>query len=232
MVATVIASQGLISGAFSLASQAIALGLFPRLRIVHTHHARAGQILRVLHQLGAVRRMRRARDCVSVQFSARLRVRTRGIRRYGGDVGRGGAALLEVELESGLLFGALAAIDASFLLANSLKFLEGGFVPLAVGIVIFLVMVTWRWGRKATFAAYSAKHTMTMAELVRLKRRSEVIIDRNAVLTFPSRCAQSMTTPPRCCSFFGSARERCPGTSFSSRSCIARCPITTTTATT
>jgi KUP system potassium uptake protein len=135
-------------------------------------------------------------------------------------------------LESGLLFGALAAIDASFLLANSLKFLEGGFVPLAVGIVIFLVMVTWRWGRKATFAAYSAKHTMTMAELVRLKRRSEVIIDRNAVLTFPSRCAQSMTTPPRCCSFFGSATERCPGTSFSSRSCIARRPITMTTATT
>jgi KUP system potassium uptake protein len=99
MVATVIASQGLISGAFSLASQAIALGLFPRLRIVHTHHA-SGPDLHAVHQLGAVRRMRRAGDCVSVQFSARLRVRTRGIRRDGCDVARddrGGAALLEVE---------------------------------------------------------------------------------------------------------------------------------------
>ena len=43
-LATVVASQGLISGSFSLASQAIALGLFPRLRIVHTHDAHEGQI--------------------------------------------------------------------------------------------------------------------------------------------------------------------------------------------
>ena len=43
-LATVIASQALISGAFSLASQAIALGLFPRLHVVHTHHAHEGQI--------------------------------------------------------------------------------------------------------------------------------------------------------------------------------------------
>ena len=43
-VATVIAAQGLISGSFSLASQAVALGLFPRLRIIHTHHGHDGQI--------------------------------------------------------------------------------------------------------------------------------------------------------------------------------------------
>jgi K+ transporter len=43
-VATVIAAQGFISGSFSLASQEVALGLFPRLRIIHTHHGREGQI--------------------------------------------------------------------------------------------------------------------------------------------------------------------------------------------
>jgi hypothetical protein len=42
--ATVIAAEGLISGSFSLASQAVALGLFPRLRIIHTHHGHEGQI--------------------------------------------------------------------------------------------------------------------------------------------------------------------------------------------
>ena len=42
--ATTIASQALISGAFSLVSQAIRLGLFPRLNILHTHHAREGQV--------------------------------------------------------------------------------------------------------------------------------------------------------------------------------------------
>ena len=43
-LATIVASQALISGAFSLASQAIGLGLFPRLDIKHTHRSHAGQI--------------------------------------------------------------------------------------------------------------------------------------------------------------------------------------------
>jgi KUP system potassium uptake protein len=56
-----------------------------------------------------------------------------------------------------LVWGALSAVNASFLVASSLKFVEGGFVPLSVGVAVFVVMTTWRWGRKATFAAYSAK---------------------------------------------------------------------------
>jgi KUP system potassium uptake protein len=86
---------------------------------------------------------------------------------------------------SALLFGAFAAIDGSFFVANSLKFFEGGFVPLSIGLALFLVMVTWRWGRKATFAAYSAKHTMSMAELVRIHRRADVFMERNALLMVP-----------------------------------------------
>lgn len=43
-------------------------------------------------------------------------------------------------------------------------------------------MTTWRWGRKATFAAYSAKSTMTIAELVALHRKCEVFMERNAVV--------------------------------------------------
>ena len=38
--------------------------------------------------------------------------------------------------------------DTGFFVANSLKFLQGGFVPLSIGLVIFAVMITWRWGRK------------------------------------------------------------------------------------
>jgi KUP system potassium uptake protein len=47
---------------------------------------------------------------------------------------------------------------------------------------VFLVMTTWRWGRKATFAAYSAKSTMTIAKLVALHRKCEVFMERNAVV--------------------------------------------------
>ena len=48
---------------------------------------------------------------------------------------------------------ALLAVNAAFLVAWLLKFVEGGYVPLSTGAVLFLVMAIWRWGRKATFGA-------------------------------------------------------------------------------
>jgi KUP system potassium uptake protein len=53
-------------------------------------------------------------------------------------------------LATGLVWGTLTAINGTFLLASSLKFLEGGFVPLCIGLGIFAIMATWRWGRKAS----------------------------------------------------------------------------------
>ena len=73
-----------------------------------------------------------------------------------------------------------------FFLASSLKFLDGGFVPLSIGAAVFLVMATWRWGRKATFAAYTKKETMTIAELIELHRRSRFFMERTAVLMAPT----------------------------------------------
>jgi KUP system potassium uptake protein len=185
-VATIIASQALISGAFTLASQAIRLGLFPRLVIRHTHYAHAGQIympfinwslyagciLLVLlfgssSALGAAYGL--AVSGVMVITSLAMIPVARFIWNWG-------------PIRIGLLWGTLTAVNGSFLLASTLKFLEGGFVPLTIGAIVFLVMVTWRWGRKATFAAYSAKPGMTMAELVRLHRGSEVFMERNAIL--------------------------------------------------
>ena len=80
------------------------------------------------------------------------------------------------------MWGALLAVNAAFLVACLLKFVEGGYVPLSIGAVLFLVMATWRWGRKATFAAYSAKSTMTMAEVIELHRRCKVFMERNAIV--------------------------------------------------
>jgi KUP system potassium uptake protein len=72
-------------------------------------------------------------------------------------------------------------------MASSVKFLEGGFVPLAVGAAAFLTMATWRWGRKATFAAYAERSSMTMAELVQLHRDGRHFIERNALIMAPNR---------------------------------------------
>jgi KUP system potassium uptake protein len=188
-VATIIASQALISGAFTLASQAIRLGLFPRIHLLHTHHAHAGQIyvpfinralfvgcITLVLAFGSSAALAAAYGLavsgVMVITSLSMFPIARRIWHWG-------------TIPTGLVWGALTAVNVSFLVASSLKFIEGGFVPLSVGVAVFAVMTTWRWGRKATFAAYTAKPTMTMAELVALHRKCEVFMERNAVVMSP-----------------------------------------------
>jgi KUP system potassium uptake protein len=187
--ATVIASQALISGAFSLASQAIRLGLFPRLAILHTHQAHAGQVympfinwglyvgcilLVVLFGSSSALGAAYGLAVSGVMLITSLAMIPLARFRWNWGVAR-----------IALLWGSLTAVNGCFLLACTLKFLEGGFVPLTIGAVVFLVMVTWRWGRRATSAAYSARPAMTMAALVRLHRECTVFMERNAILMAP-----------------------------------------------
>jgi KUP system potassium uptake protein len=190
-LATIVASQALISGAFSLTSQAIGLGLFPRLDVVHTHRAHAGQIYISVANWGLYL------GCVALviafgsssALAAAYGLAVAGVmlitslamfviaRRYW----RWGAA------QTALVWGPLTAVNGAFLVASSMKFLEGGFVPLSVGIAAFLTMATWRWGRKATFAAYAARSTLTMAEVVALHRSGITFLERNALIMAPVR---------------------------------------------
>jgi len=185
-VATVIASQALISGAFSLVSQAIRLGLFPRLVLLHTHQAHSGQVyvpfvnwslfvgcVLLVLTFGSSSALAAA---YGLAVSGVMLITSLAMFPVAQRYWDWGAT------RTGLVWGALTAVNTAFLLASSLKFLEGGFVPLSIGVAVFLVMTTWRWGRKATFAAYSARPTMTMAELVALHRDCKVFMERNAVL--------------------------------------------------
>ncbi len=186
--ATVIASQALISGAFSLATQAMALGLFPRLHVVQTHQAHAGQIYVPFINWALFA------GCISLVVS--FRSSTNLAAAYGLSVS---GVMLTTSIAMTavarlywhwrwpvtlLVFAPLAFVDASFLTANSLKFLDGGYIPLSLGVLLFVVMTTWRWGRKATFAAYSGKRTMTIKELVAIKETAS-LFDRNAVIMVP-----------------------------------------------
>ena len=84
-----------------------------------------------------------------------------------------------------IVWGPLTALNASFLLASLLKLFEGGYVPVAIGTAAFAAMATWRWGRKATYAAHNAKATMTMGEVVALHRSSRHYLERNALIMSP-----------------------------------------------
>ena len=192
--ATVVASQALIAGAFSLVSQAIRLGLFPRLVVRHTHEHHAGQIY--------VPFMNWALFTGSIVLVLTFGTSAALAAAYGLAVA--GVMVITVlamfpiardiwkwsTVQIGLVWGFLLAVTGAFLTASSLKFIEGGYVPLSIGIAVFVVMTTWRWGRKATFAAYAAKDTMTMAELVQLHRGCKVFMERNALVMSPKPLRQ------------------------------------------
>ena len=199
-VATVVASQALISGAFTLAAQAIRLGLFPRLTIRHTHQAHAGQIYMPFVNWSLYA------GCTALVLLFRSSAAlgsAYGLAVAGVMVVTSLAMIPVSRLQWGwsttriaLLWGPLTLVNMAFLLANTLKFLEGGFVPLTVGGLVFLIMVTWQWGRTATFAAYSARPAMTMAELVGLHRGATVFMERNAILMAPKPLRQPSDRAP------------------------------------
>ena len=188
-LATVVASQALISGAFSLTSQAIGLGLFPRFDVKHTHLDHAGQIYIPVVNWGLYL------GCVAlvIGFGSSSALAAAYGLAVAGVMLITSCAMVPIALRywrwsvarTALVWGPFTAINSAFLVASSLKFMEGGFVPLAVGVAAFLVMATWRWGRKATFAAYAARSTMSMADVVALHRAGTSFLERNALIMAP-----------------------------------------------
>ena len=148
--ATVIASQAVITGAYSLTQQAIQLGLLPRLEIRHTSEAQFGQIymprVNTLLLLGVLLLV------VLFQSSGAL-ASAYGIAVTGTMVVTAIMALIVIWRywnwplwAAAALMVPLLIIDLVFLGANLLKVFQGGWVPLLIGALIMAVMLTWRRG--------------------------------------------------------------------------------------
>jgi KUP system potassium uptake protein len=150
--ATVIASQAVITGAFSLVAQAIQLGLLPRLEIVHTSDTQEGQIFipRVnrLLLLGVL-------ALVLLFKSSDALANAYGIAVAGTMVTTTSLAFFVVWKlwrwplwQACLLIAAFLVIDIAFFVANLYKVLDGGYVPLLLGATSFVVMWTWSRGSR------------------------------------------------------------------------------------
>jgi KUP system potassium uptake protein len=168
-VATVIASQAVISGAYSLTRQAIQLGLLPRFEIRHTSEAQSGQIF-----IPRINRMLLIAVLLLVMMfkSSSALASAYGISVTGTMVVTammGFVVIWKVWRWSPLTAAALIApflfLDLTFLAANLLKVWEGGWVPLALGAWVMLLMYTWRRGSRLLFDK-SRKLEFPLAELV------------------------------------------------------------------
>jgi KUP system potassium uptake protein len=150
-VATVIASQALISGAYSLAEQAVQLGYSPRLTIVHTSGQMMGQIY--------VPFVNWTLMVMCIWLVVQFKESTHLANAYGiaviGTMVITSVLLFEVMrkcwgwglLSAGALLALFLSVDLPFLFSNLSKVVTGGWVPLLVGGVLFTMMTTWRRGR-------------------------------------------------------------------------------------
>ena len=155
--ATVIASQAVITGAFSVASQAAQLGYLPRLRIAHTSESTIGQIyvpwINGLLMVGVMILVFAFRSSAALAYAY-------------------GMAVTGTITITTLLFlfvararwrmpwwviivggGALLVVDLLFLAANMTKLLHGAWLPLLIGLIAFTVLTTWQHGRGLVTAA-------------------------------------------------------------------------------
>jgi KUP system potassium uptake protein len=168
-LATIIASQAVITGAFSLTSQAMQLGLLPRLTVLRTSHARFGEIympqVNLVLAIGVVFLVAVFKTSSSLSHAYGLAVTgTMAVT----------TALAFIVVRNGwrwplaacvAVIGPLLAIDLVFLGANALKLFSGGYVPVVIGGAMLALMLTWVRGSEIIGAKLAAE-TPTLDDIL------------------------------------------------------------------
>jgi KUP system potassium uptake protein len=183
--ATVIASQALISGAYSIARQCMQMSFLPRMTVRHTSTTEEGQIylpqVNVALAVGVLMLVLSFRSSDALASAYGIAVTGTFLctdilatvvfrRRYGWS-----------RAASILVFGALFALDGLFFAANSLKIPEGGWVPLLLGLGIMAMMTSWHRGRELMLARWKQDSLPLASFLKRLPQSRTVRVPGIAV---------------------------------------------------
>jgi len=168
-LATVIASQAVISGAFSVARQSVQMGLLPRMQIIHTSGHEEGQIyvpftnwtlyLAVVGLVVGFKNSSNLAAAYGIAVTTTMLIDTILV---------GFVMVLIWRWNKLLAFaavGALLAVDIAFFAANIIKIPEGGWFPLAMGLVSFTTLTTWRRGR-ALVVEEMAKQSIPIGDFI------------------------------------------------------------------
>lgn len=155
--ATVIASQAVISGAFSLARQAVQLGLLPRMTLQSTSEEHAGQIY--APQINWILMLGVSALVLGFGSSSAL-AGAYGISVAGAMIASSVLAVVAIHRLKGrpiwqavVIFSPFLIVEAAFLTANLLKVVHGGYVPLMIAGAVVFLMWTWRRGRASVARA-------------------------------------------------------------------------------
>jgi len=177
-LAACVASQALISGAFSLTQQAVQLGYTPRVTIVHTSKQEAGQIY--------IPEVNKALAVGTLLLVLGFRSSTALGGAYGVAV-TGTMAITTIlfcaiarerfswsTLQIGTFLAFFLSIDLALFTANILKIRTGGWVPLLIAIVVFILMTTWKRGR-VHLRTLLAERSLPVSEFIDSLERSKIV---------------------------------------------------------
>jgi len=195
-VATVIASQALISGVFSLTSQTVQLGFAPRTRIVYTSPTARGQIyvplvnwglmvacVGLVIAFGSSARLAAAfgLSVTGTMFITTILFAVYARRRWRWN-----------RVATGLVAGVILLIEGAFLVANAFKIPDGGWFPLVVGLVIVVLFTTWKTGRNLVTTRIAASRTPLRTFVSSVAAGDVIRVAGTAVFLY----SHSETTPP------------------------------------
>ncbi len=168
-MATVIASQAVISGAFSVARQAVQMGLLPRMQIVHTSGKEEGQIyvpftnwtlyLAVVALVIGFKSSSNLAAAYGIAVTGTMLIDTILVAFVMALLWRWNTFLVIA------VAGLFLAVDIVFFAANAIKIPEGGWFPLAMGGVSFIVLTTWHRGRRLV-QEEMAKQSIPMKDFI------------------------------------------------------------------
>jgi KUP system potassium uptake protein len=169
-VATVIASQAVISGAFSVARQSIQMGLLPRMQIVHTSGKEEGQIyvpftnwtlyLAVVALVIGFKNSSNLAAAYGIAVTGTMLIDTILIAFVMVLMWRWNTLVVVI------VAGLMLAVDIAFFAANAVKIPEGGWFPIVMGIISFTVLTTWRRGRRLV-SQEMAKQSIPMEDFLK-----------------------------------------------------------------
>jgi KUP system potassium uptake protein len=177
IVAAIIASQALISGAYSLTRQAIQLGYFPRLKINYTNADLHGQIyvpfVNTLLTFGCI--------LTAIMFGSSSKLASAYGIAVTGTMAITTAAFYIVArrnwnwslARAGIPCGLFLIMDSSFFLSNARKLADGGWYPLAIAACVLAIMHTWKSGREAVFRLVYGGN-VTESELTAIARSHHI----------------------------------------------------------
>jgi KUP system potassium uptake protein len=201
--ATVIASQALITGVFSLSRQAVQLGLIPRLTIRHTSRSHEGQIyvpianwLLGITSIALVIAFGSSESLASayvLAIAGTMAITTVAFHRVARDVW--GWSMLR----AGLLTSAFLLVDIAFLLSTITKVFDGGWVPVLLASAALIVMLVWRSGQRilAGYVAGSSISWAAVTEALSSGRIARTPGEGVVLASHPDQVPQALTASIR-----------------------------------